>query len=812
MNNQFILKNLAILFILTMGISKYSAQSMSAGNTYINKAEEFVIHNMNHSFTAGGAGVYPGIVGTYRDTVFGHLSFNGTASWSGAADSAHVDGYVKTYMTSAFTFPIGDNGNYQPARVSASSASAPTSAAYFNVSGTTAITSKIEGGSWPILPRGGAFATTAMAAGISAVDNVEYWDINGTTAATITLTWDAASAVSTLTGATLSKLTIVGWNATTSKWEVIASTVDATSILGGSSALSAGSITTNSTLVPNNYSVYTLAAVNTCPLTLTPAPTVTPTDDISCLVDTANIRFKVRGMQPATSYQVSYQKNSGAYTAFTAYTSATDSFVKIPNLGNGSYDSIRVRLASDTTCTVTIKGPWTISAPATPAAGADQSVSCFSTGTATMAATGSGTWTVGAGSAGTATITSPTSPTSTVTGFSAAGTYRMIWTNVSDCKDTAIITVGSSCACPIASNSVSLSGASANCAIYLGQTINGGSATPSGGTYSWVVNSGSGYAAAPGTNNTQNYSTGALAVGTYIFKRVYTITTPTACSDSSNSVSITVDAKPNAGADKSISCFTGGTVAMTASGTATWSAQPGNPGTANIVTPTSATTSINTFTGPGTYYFVWTSASGCKDTASVVVGTTCCPLTVASPPTVSNTNVGSCNVDTAVISIKIKGMLPSTAYNVSYQKNGGASTPFTSFTSGSDTFIRITNLGAGSYDSIRVRSTTDTACMVTLKGPWIVLAPAGTVITDVTAKENNCNTALFDGSIKITATGATQYSIDNGATYQASNTFSGLAPGSYIILVKNAANCVTAFNRNPVVISSIKNPASVITH
>ena len=77
-------------------------------------------------------------------------------------------------------------------------------------------------------------------------------------------------------------------------------------------------------------------------------------------------------------------------------------------------------------------------------AGADKSVSCYQTGTATMAATGTGTWSLGAGSAGTATITTPTSPTTTVTNFSAAGTYYMVWSNGS-CTDTALITVGSNC-------------------------------------------------------------------------------------------------------------------------------------------------------------------------------------------------------------------------------------------------------------------------------------------------------------------------------------------------------------------------------
>jgi hypothetical protein len=90
-----------------------------------------------------------------------------------------------------------------------------------------------------------------MGAGVLSVDNVEYWDINGAESAKITLTWDATSAIGSLTS-----LTILGWNG--SQWVAIPSTVDATSLLGGASSLASGSITTNAALVPNTYEVYTL--------------------------------------------------------------------------------------------------------------------------------------------------------------------------------------------------------------------------------------------------------------------------------------------------------------------------------------------------------------------------------------------------------------------------------------------------------------------------------------------------------------------------------------------------------------------------
>jgi len=173
-------------------------------------------------------------------------------------------------------------------------------------------------------------------------------------------------------------------------------------------------------------------------------------------------------------------------------------------------------------------------------------VDCYSTGTATMAATGTGTWTIGAGSAGTATITTPASPVTTVTGFSVAGTYNLVWTTSNGCNDIAVITVSSNCACPVTNNTITQPVPASSCTPYAGTTIVGSVASPAGGTYLWEVNSGSGFAAAPGSNTGQNYTTGALAAGDYTFRRKYTTTSGVICSAYSNSVTITVNATPAA--------------------------------------------------------------------------------------------------------------------------------------------------------------------------------------------------------------------------------------------------------------------------
>jgi hypothetical protein len=244
---------LAILLIIN-GIAH--AQSASFGSSYAYGGGITSIIGQ-HDFQTGSGTISQGIIGSERPTNSSYGFLQG-ASWLNASDNAFIDGYATTYGTGAFTFPIGDNGKYRPAAVSASTTAAPASAAYYGADPTTAITTALQGGNEIALPTGAPFAITAKATGIASVTNKEYWDIKGTTAAKISLTWDATSSISTLTSATLTKLTIVGWNGT--QWVRIPSTVDATSIIGGASSLTAGSITTDAAITPNTYTVYSFAA------------------------------------------------------------------------------------------------------------------------------------------------------------------------------------------------------------------------------------------------------------------------------------------------------------------------------------------------------------------------------------------------------------------------------------------------------------------------------------------------------------------------------------------------------------------------
>jgi hypothetical protein len=239
---------------------KIYAQSASFGSSYAYGGGTTSIIGQ-HDFQSGSGTISQGIIGSERATSSSY-GFLQSASWLNANDNAFIDGYATTYGTGAFTFPIGDNGKYRPAAVSASATAAPASAAYYGVDPTTAITSALQGGNEIALPTGAPFAITSKASGVSSVTDKEYWDIKGATAAKISLTWNTTSAISTLTSATLANLTIVGWNGT--QWVKIPSTVDATSILGAASTYTEGSITTDAAIVPNTYTVYSFGSVLAC--------------------------------------------------------------------------------------------------------------------------------------------------------------------------------------------------------------------------------------------------------------------------------------------------------------------------------------------------------------------------------------------------------------------------------------------------------------------------------------------------------------------------------------------------------------------
>lgn len=97
-----------------------------------------------------------------------------------------------------------------------------------------------------------------------------------------------------------------------------------------------------------------------------------------------------------------------------------------------------------------------------------------------------------------------------------------------------------------------------------------------------------------------------------------------------------------------------------------------------------------------------------------------------------------------------------------------------------------TNLAAGSY-TVRVRYSSG-LCTVVHPTPVNIIAASGIQIIQTVVYNPTACTNVNDGSITIYATGGNgllQYSINNGTTFQISNTFTNLAAGVYNIIVKD---------------------------
>lgn len=118
----------------------------------------------------------------------------------------------------------------------------------------------------------------------------------------------------------------------------------------------------------------------------------------------------------------------------------------------------------------------------------------------------------------------------------------------------------------------------------------------------------------------------------------------------------------------------------------------------------------------------------------------------------------------------------------------------------------VTNLAAGGYS---VDVTDANGCLV--QTVFNITQPPMLVISSVSGVDANCN-GVCDGSILINSAQAVQFSIDNGASFQAANTFAGVcgtvAGTTYDIIVENANGCQQAttidiFEPTPLVLDPI---------
>jgi len=174
---------------------------------------------------------------------------------------------------------------------------------------------------------------------------------------------------------------------------------------------------------------------------------------------------------------------------------------------------------------------------------------------------------------------------------------------------------------------------------------------------------------------------------------------------------------------------------------------------------------------PGTYFISTHDAAGCQ--ANLI------PVTVNAGPSITMTTSAtqtSCP-GAANGSITITGATGTAPYQ--YSINGG---PYQS----NNTF---TGLLAGTYFISLIDAS---GCTVTFIPVTVTDGPSNVTGT-ATSTPPSCSGAI-NGTITVTPTsgsGPYQYSL-NGGPYQTSNTFTGLAPGNYTVMIKEAGLCTSA--------------------
>lgn len=174
------IRHISLILLCYLLAVSARAQEGSQGNTTVFNGAQMTFFGA-HSFLSGGAGTQPGIIKTIRTAPVGVLGYGPTATYTGADNANHVDGYVAKQGTSAFIFPIGNGTKLRTAGISAPASSATFKAAYW-----------FENPNSATLPAGAPFPVANLGTGMTGVSNVEYWDVDGPSAVDLTLTWDAA--------------------------------------------------------------------------------------------------------------------------------------------------------------------------------------------------------------------------------------------------------------------------------------------------------------------------------------------------------------------------------------------------------------------------------------------------------------------------------------------------------------------------------------------------------------------------------------------------------------------------------------------
>jgi gliding motility-associated-like protein len=199
-------------------------------------------------------------------------------------------------------------------------------------------------------------------------------------------------------------------------------------------------------------------------------------------------------------------------------------------------------------------------------------------------------------------------------------------------------------------------------------------------------------------------------------------------------------------------------------GTATVLASGGTAPYTYSWSPGSLSGAAQTTLSAGIYTVTATDAGNCTGTVTVTIGQPPPSITVSIVSTTDATCAGNDGEATAE---SVGGTAPVT---YAWTPSGGSA-------------ATATGLAAGTYT---VTATDAGGC--TAQATATIASAGGPTISAVDVLPTGCNPP--SGSITITAAGTgLEYSIDGGTVFQAGNSFTGLATGTYDVVVRDANGC-----------------------
>ena len=244
--------------------------------------------------------------GVFHTSASNYLILANTATTSGANNTSYVDGPIQKTGNTAFTFPVGTSGNYQPISIGVPANTTDAFTAQYFHSNVYAVSS---------------YTSNTWGATINHLSGNEYWILNrtaGTSSVAVTIGWNASSGSIT----NLAQLTVAKYDATLNAWKDVGNA----SVTGTTAA---GTITSN---VVGSFSPFTLgsisAASNPLPIELTKFTAVPNGNKVDLAWETAtetnNAYFTIEKSKDGISFTKLIDMPAAGNSIHTTYYAETD--------------------------------------------------------------------------------------------------------------------------------------------------------------------------------------------------------------------------------------------------------------------------------------------------------------------------------------------------------------------------------------------------------------------------------------------------------------------------------------------------------